>query len=123
MRNIMTTALALLLLSGCASQYDYKPGTQASDENAYNDQKFCDEKAWDVFFHSNHGRTIGGVTPIVTSAGWVAGLAIALVGTGISGEIAESTAERSKPGPYMKKDDMKPIYNKCMRDKGYVEKL
>lgn len=115
--------LCLMLLAGCANAYSYKPGSQASENHQYNDQHYCDEKAWDVFFKSNHAPTIQPLVAIPMGGSLFGSLAAGFGGTAASFALSESTSEHSKSRPYMTKEDMKPIYDKCMHDKGYVEKL
>lgn len=116
---VLFTALAFM---GCGTNYDYKPGTQASDINQSEDSKICNDQAWNTFFDSNHDATISRAGFVPIGYGLVPGLAISVVSVVVGNTLAEQTAEHSKPGPLMTKDDIEPLVHDCMVKKGYILK-
>lgn len=112
----------MVFLTGCASNYGYKPGTGASEDHQRYDLDTCRDKAWDAYFNSNHEATIRPVTFIPIGGSVLAGLAVGIGGTVLSAVASNATAEHSKSGPIMKKEDTDLLVSKCMSSKGYIAK-
>lgn len=112
----------MVLLTGCGSNYAYRPGSLASEENQRRDLDACRDKAWNAYFESNNKTGLHGSAPIPIGYSPLTGLAIAVIGAVAVGTINEATREPVYHGPALKESDTDVLINKCMTSKGYVNK-
>lgn len=95
--------LSVIMLVGCTSSYDYKPGTKASMENYQRDHQICEDAALDKY----------GSERKITSSDIGDDLMFGIIGSAIVGSGDEN-------GP--DKKIIQPMIKKCMASKGYIEK-
>lgn len=106
--------ISLLFVTACSSNYAYKPGSLASEDNQRRDYKICEDKAFDRFFAAKpsgrlHRASVGvGLIPTLTTM-----LITDAVVTGLNTQAN---------GDKMTEDDISPMIDKCMASKGYLNK-
>lgn len=97
--------ISLLFVTACSSNYAYKPGTLASDENFHKDQDFCQDKAYSTFVDGSKSNP-----PLIL-------LAFGALG----GAAYSSMAQQTDPMINHSKE-MDVIVHNCMASKGYINK-
>lgn len=102
--------ISALLMAACTSHYDYRVGSNASPANWELDNKQCEDAAFKRYFEANPSGRIG----LDNSS---------LGGLVVTGFVKSAVHDQGSKGPPMKEEELGPLASKCMRDKGYIEKL